>query len=69
MGQQFGEEFASIGVNFSLHEYRKNSKNWDTQNNYRSCPYHKTVWFYNAVVPPKDVDRMANNVDPDQTAP
>ena len=25
--------------------------------------------FYNEVMPPKDVDRMANSVDPDQTAP
>ena len=25
--------------------------------------------FYNVVMPPKDVDRMANSVDPDQAAP
>ena len=25
--------------------------------------------FYNAVMPQKDVDRLANSVDPDQTAP
>ena len=49
--------------------YRKNSKYWDTQTKYRSCPKYKTVYFYNEVIPPKDVERMANSVDPDQTAP
>ena len=27
------------------------------------------LWFYHRVMPPKDADRMANSVDPDQTAP
>ena len=29
---------------------------------------YKTVLFYDEVMPPKDVKRMANSVDPDQTA-
>ena len=29
----------------------------------------KIVKFYNEVMPPIDVERMANSVDPDQTAP
>ena len=35
------------------------------------CNYHKigTVLFYYRVIGPKDADGMANNVDPDQTAP
>ena len=49
--------------------YRKNSKYWDTQTSYRSCPWYKTVIFYKEVMPPKDAERMANSVDPDQTAP
>ena len=28
-----------------------------------------TVWFYSAVIHPKDADRMENSADPDQTAP
>ena len=27
------------------------------------------MWIYNRVLHPKDADRMANSVDPDQTAP
>ena len=27
------------------------------------------MWFYHGVMGPKDADRMANSVDPDQTAP
>ena len=27
------------------------------------------MWFYHGVMSPKDADRMANSVDPDQTAP
>ena len=27
------------------------------------------MWLYKRVMSPKDVDRMANSVDPDQTAP
>ena len=49
--------------------YHKNFKYWDTQTSYCSCPYYKTVLFYDEVMPPKDVERMANSVDPNQTAP
>ena len=54
-----------VTANFfsSYHYYRKNSKYWDTQTSYKS------VKFYNEVMPPIDVERMANSVDPDQTAP
>ena len=27
------------------------------------------MWLYHRVMSPKDADGMANNVDPDQTAP
>ena len=27
------------------------------------------AWFYKAAMYPKDADRIANSVDPDQTAP
>ena len=27
------------------------------------------VWFYHGGICPKDADKMANSVDPDQTAP
>ena len=30
---------------------------------------HVTVWFYNAVMHPKDEDETAHSGDPDQTAP
>ena len=40
-------------------------KNLDTQN--ICCSYSK-MWTNN-VTSPKDADRMANSVDPDQTAP
>ena len=33
------------------------------------CFKNGTVCFYIAVMHPKDVDGMANSVDPDQTAP
>ena len=49
--------------------YCKNSKNSDTENNYHNLPKLGTVWFYKAVMHPKDADGMANSVDPDQTAP
>ena len=49
--------------------YRKNSKNWDTCNNYRNCSTIGTVGFYSAVLHSKDADRITNRVDPDQTAP
>ena len=49
--------------------YRKNSKNWDTSNNYRNCPTIGTVGFYSAVMCSKDAGRITNREDPDQTAP
>ena len=50
-------------------QYCKNSKNWDTWNNYHTCPTIGTVGFYSAVLSSKDADRITNRVDPDQTAP
>ena len=49
--------------------YRKNSKNWDTLNNYHNCPTIGTVGFYSAILRSKDADRITNRVDTDQTAP
>ena len=49
--------------------YRKNSKNWDTWNNYHNCPTIGTVGFYSAVLCSKDANRITNREDPDQTAP
>ena len=49
--------------------YRKNSKNWDTRNNYHNCPTIGTVGFYSAAWCSKDADRITNREDPDQTAP
>ena len=43
--------------------------NSDTQ---RICCNHPKIftrWPYHIVIGPKDVDKMANSVDPDQTAP
>ena len=48
-------------------------KNLDTKNtcNYciGNCPKNRTVWFYNAIMQPKDAERIASSVDSDQTAP
>ena len=52
-----------------VRHYRKNSKNWDTGNNYHNCPTIGTVGFYSAVLCSKDADRTTNREDPDQTAP
>ena len=60
---------SNIHYHSSYTVYRKNSKYWDNQTSYRSCPEYKTVKFYNEVMPPIDVERMANSEDPDQTAP
>ena len=53
----------------NLCAYRKNSKNWDTWNNYHNGPTIGTVGFYSAVLCSKDADRITNREDPDQTAP
>ena len=29
----------------------------------------RATWLNSSVMPPEDVDKMANSVDPDQTAP
>ena len=50
-------------------DYRKFPKYSDTQ---RICCTHSliwTMWLYHRVMSPNDADRMANSVDPDQTAP
>ena len=52
-----------------IHNYRKNSKNWDTLNYYRDCPTNGIVGFYSAIFRSKDADRITNRVDTDQTAP
>ena len=36
---------------------------------YCNEPTIRTKWPYHRVMHPKDADRMANSVDPDQTAP
>ena len=58
-----------MGLYTKMWAYRKNSKNWDTSNNYHNCPTNGTVGFYSAVLRSKDVDRITNREDPDQTAP
>ena len=47
----------------------KNPKNSDTQKKCCKYPEMGTVSFYHIVMDPKDADRMANSVNPDQTAP
>ena len=49
--------------------YHKNPKTLDTRENCGNVPKIRTTWFYRIVMHPKDTDRMANSVDPDQTAP
>ena len=53
---------------FMIH-YRKFPKYSDTQNIW--CNHSKiwTMWLYHRVMSPNDAYRMANSVDPDQTAP
>ena len=49
--------------------YRKFPKYSDAQ---KICCNHSkiwTMWLYHRVMSPTDADRMANSVDPDQTAP
>ena len=49
--------------------YREFPKYSDTQK--ICCKHFKiwTMWLYHRVMSPNDADRMANSVDPDQTAP
>ena len=46
--------------------YGKNSKNWNTSDNYHSFPKIGIFCFFKAVY---NADGRANSVDPDQTAP
>ena len=48
--------------------YRKIPKNSDIQNICCNGPKIQTKWLYCRVMHQKDVDRVANSVDPDQTA-
>ena len=50
-------------------EFSKNLKNLETWK--YCCKYLTTwpLWFYHTLMYPECVDRMANSVDPDQTAP
>ena len=48
--------------------YRKNPKNLDTENICCNHPEILTRWPYRRDMGPKDVEGMANSVDPDQTA-
>ena len=54
--------------NCNCHMYRKFPKYLDTQN--ICCNHSKiwAIWLYHRVMSPNDIDRMANSVDPDQTA-
>ena len=50
-------------------KYRNDPKFSDTKN---ICCNHSnvwTMWLYHRLMSPNDADRMANSVDPDQTAP
>ena len=40
-----------------------------TPKNDHFCSKNLTIWFYNAVISMNDAEDLANNVDPDQTAP
>ena len=57
-----------LSVHFTTY-YHKFPKYSDTQN--ICCNHFKnlTMWLYHRVMSPNDADRMANSVDPDQTAP
>ena len=59
----------SVKVLSTTVDYRKNSKNWDTLNYYCDCHTNGIVGFYSAILRSKDVDRITNRVDTDQTAP
>ena len=49
--------------------YRKFPKYSDTQKTCYNHPKIWTMWLYHRVMSPNAPDGMANNVDPDQTAP
>ena len=52
-----------------MNNYCKNPKNLDSRKNSCSHPKILTKWLCRRVMHPKDADRLANSVDPDQTAP
>ena len=54
---------------FILLMYRKNCKFWDTWNYYCNYPKIWSRWLKHTTMHPKDVEGIANSVDPDQTAP
>ena len=39
-----------IGALVKELEISKNSKHWDTENNYHYCPKNETDWFYYVVM-------------------
>ena len=49
--------------------YSKNPKNSDAQKICCNRPQIRTKWFYHRLMRPKDSDRMANSVDPEQIVP
>ena len=49
--------------------YCKKFRYWDNLDNYCNHPKNGIVWFYNAVICPKDAGGRASSVDPDQIAP
>ena len=48
-------------------ELLQNTNISDTLKNYWNYSYIWTMWIYHRVMHPKDADRMANSVDPDQS--
>ena len=65
-------QLVSVSLYWALwgwHVYRKNPKHSDTR---KICCNHSKIWttrLYVRVMLPIDADRIANCVDPDQTAP
>ena len=61
----------TVVVISALFCYSKTAKDFSTQTN--CCDYPimiiVTMCFYHRIVHPKDLDGMANSVDPDQTDP
>ena len=56
-------------VSSCMVKYRKFPKYSDTQK--ICCNHSKSwiMWLYHRIMSPNDADRIANSVDPDQTAP
>ena len=47
--------------------YFKNNKK--KNQTHKEIAVIKTMWLYHVIIHPQDVDRIANSVDPDQSAP